>query len=140
LASNLVRHVFECMGTVFVFQIADEISPDEAGRLCEAASEVLVDADEQFSLYKPDSVISKLNNSRLAWDNASRMQQSIKKQTENWKAQTAGFFDAVSPDGVYDPSGLVKSLAARNAAGYLEANGIRDFMLNAGEEFTWARR
>jgi thiamine biosynthesis lipoprotein len=120
------------MGTVFVFQIADDIGETEATRLCEAASEVLADADERFSLYKPDSEISKLNDSRLAWGDASRMQQSIKKQTEDWKAKTSGFFDAVSPTGVYDPSGLVKSWAARNAAGYLEANGIRDFTLNAG--------
>ena len=100
--------------------------------MCEAAMEILRDADETFSLYKPESEISRLNSGEISWDAASSVQKSIRVDSLAWKETTAGHFDPISPTGVYDPSGLVKTWAARNAAQFLEANGIREFTLNAG--------
>ena len=120
------------MGTVFLFQVDDNISEDELSRFCDGAMDVLRDADETFSLYKPESEISQLNAGAASWDSASSVQRKIRADATDWKAITGGFFDSVSPDGTYDPSGLVKSWAARNAAQYLEANGVRQFTLNAG--------
>lgn len=120
------------MGTIFVFQIEDEFSEPELERICNDAMEILHDADQVFSLYKPESEISRLNAGVLDWEKASGVQKSIRDQAEKWKSETDAFFDPVSPQGIYDPSGLVKSWAARNAAQYLEANGITSFTLNAG--------
>ena len=122
----------ECMGTMFLFQVDDNLPDAEISRLCDGAMDVLRDADEIFSLYKPESEISQLNAGSLSWDAASKVQKSIRQDVERWKDVTGGFFNAVSPDGTYDPSGLVKSWAARNAAQFLEANGLREFTLNAG--------
>lgn len=119
------------MGTVFLFQIQDSRPEAELERHCEVAAEILVEADEKFSLYKPESEISKLVREEIQWHQASPVQQSIRSQVEKWRQKTSGFFD--SRDGKdYDPSGLVKGWAAQNAANYLEANGIIDFTLNAG--------
>jgi thiamine biosynthesis lipoprotein len=60
------------------------------------------------------------------------VQIEVKALVTDWKDKTAGFFDPVSPTGTYDPSGLVKTWAAKNAAMFLEANGYGDFTLNAG--------
>lgn len=120
-----------CMGTVFIFQIQDQLPNAELQRQCEVALEILIEADEVFSLYKPNSEISKLVRGELEWKRASAVQRSIREQAEIWKKRTAGFFDPRT-DSNYDPSGLVKGWAAQNAAQYLEANGIRDFTLNAG--------
>lgn len=119
------------MGTVFVFQIQDQVPEPELERHCQAALEILNEADELFSLYKPESEISKLVRGELPWPKATAVQRSIRDQTQDWKTITGGFFDSRS-DSEYDPSGLVKGWAAQNAAHYLEANGIRDFTLNAG--------
>jgi FAD:protein FMN transferase len=123
---------FECMGTVFKFSIADDL---DLGRIEEdvaIACSILVDADKRFSLYKPESETSRLNTQELLWDKASPVQVEVKTLVGQWKDKTDGFFDAVSPDGIYDPSGLVKTWAAANAALYLEAKGYGDFTLNAG--------
>ena len=120
------------MGTVFTFQVADDVSEGQAEHLCQNAFEILVDADNQFSLYKPESEISQLVSGALAWEKASGVQRDVRDQTDIWKEATGWYFNAVSPEGKYDPSGLVKSWAADNACRFLEANGLRDFTLNAG--------
>jgi thiamine biosynthesis lipoprotein len=68
----------------------------------------------------------------LTWGEASTTQIDVKQQVNNWMSITEGYFNPVSPEGVYDPSGLVKTWATRNAAIYLEANGYLDFTINAG--------
>lgn len=121
----------ECMGTVFVFQIEDELSDFELGRLCESAMEIIQDADDRFSLYRDDSELSRLKSNTLPWASASSQQQLIKSMAGFWRDQTQGFFDAKT-DEDYDPSGIVKTWAAQNAVNFLEANGISRFTLNAG--------
>lgn len=119
------------MGTVFLFQIEDAVSEPELERLCRSAMEILDDADQKFSLYKQDSELSRLRRGEIDWPQASREQLLVREQCERWQDKTSGFFDArVSSE--YDPSGLVKTWAAENAANFLEANGIRQFTLNAG--------
>lgn len=121
----------ECMGTFFLFQIQDPVSEAEAERIVDSAMEILEWADLKFSLYKPDSELSKLVRGDLAWEDASVEQLEIKGLCEAWNSRTSGFFDA--RHGVeYDPSGVVKVWAAARAASFLEANGIRSFTLNAG--------
>ena len=119
------------MGTVFLFQIEDAVSEHELERLCRSAMEILDDADQKFSLYKPDSEISRLKSGQIDWAKASREQLLIKELCSSWQGQTSGFFDA-RVDGDYDPSGLVKTWAAQNAVNFLQSNGIRQFTLNAG--------
>lgn len=121
----------ECMGTFFLFQIQDPLSQVEAERMVDSAMEILDWADQTFSLYKPDSEVSRLNRGDLAWENASVEQIEVRKLCEAWRSKTSGFFDARSGTE-YDPSGVVKVWAAARAASFLEANGIRSFTLNAG--------
>jgi thiamine biosynthesis lipoprotein len=121
-----------CMGTVFTFKIGQRANDADAAQICKSAMEILHDADTRFSLYKPNSEISHLDRGELDWVDASPVQREIRDQCTVWKERTGGYFDAVSPDGRYDPSGLVKTWAALNACNYLEANGFRDFTLNAG--------
>lgn len=120
------------MGTTFIFQIADSDDDLKTAKNVEIACSILVDADNMFSLYKPESEVSLLNSGELSWEEASKTQIDVQHQVTNWMAITEGFFSPISPEGVYDPSGLVKTWATRNAAIYLEANGYRDFTINAG--------
>lgn len=128
----MFKHSFECMGTFFTFSIADDVGTDRITHDVATACSILVAADERFSLYKPNSETSRLNSKELAWEKASPVQLEVKDLVSQWKDKTTGFFDSVSPNGIYDPSGLVKTWAAKNAAMFLEANGYGDFTLNAG--------
>lgn len=116
---------------MFLFQIQDNLSAPELERQCHVAVEILEQADQTFSLYKPESEISQIVKGEVSWEKATSVQRSIRDMVQSWKQTTGGFFDARSGSD-YDPSGLVKGWAAQNAAHYLEANGIRDFTLNAG--------
>lgn len=120
------------MGTFFTYSIGDEVDPERISTDVATSCTILVDADNRFSLYKPQSEISRLNSQELPWEEASQVQIEIKALVAEWNRKTQGFFDSVSPTGVYDPSGLVKTWAAKNAAMFLEANGYGDFTLNAG--------
>ena len=122
----------ECMGTGFTFQIEDESAEAQLRGHCQAAMEVLEDANQRFSLYRPDSEISLLNRGETSWDKASFQQKNILEDVKKWKEKTSGFFDAREGTEDYDPSGLVKAWATQNAADYLLANGVRGFTINAG--------
>jgi thiamine biosynthesis lipoprotein len=120
-----------CMGTFFTYQIQGEVSASESERMVDSATEILTWADETFSVYKTESETSRLRTGSLDWKNASAEQLEVSRQCQHWWDVTAGFFDA-REGAEYDPSGLVKVWAAARAADFLEANGVRDFTLNAG--------
>lgn len=123
---------FDCMGTVFTFQIGGTVDESQAAKDLDVAYSILDDADNRFSLYKDQSEISQLARGELSWEKCSPVQRDIRDQCQSWKEITAGYFDPSTPEGHYDPSGLVKTWAARNACVYLEGRGHRDFTLNAG--------
>ena len=123
---------FECMGTVFTFKIADDREIERTEADCDKAFEILDEADSLFSLYKPNSETSRLNTGEIAWSEASPVQRDVRTMCDDWKSVTSGFFDPEPSPGSYDPSGLVKAWATRNAALFLEANGYLDFTINAG--------
>jgi thiamine biosynthesis lipoprotein len=120
------------MGTVFTFQVGGSVDASQTSKDLDIAFSILTDADDRFSLYKAESEISKISRGELTWEECSPVQREIREQAQNWKEITSGHFDPQTPQGSYDPSGLVKTWAARNAAMYLEASGYRDFTLNAG--------
>ena len=120
------------MGTGFIFKIADYRSEDHAIHFCKLAMEIIEDANQRFSTYIPDSELSLINSGQLTIEKASATQRDIWDKAEEFKALTDGFFDARSPEGLFDPSGIVKSWAAANAVNFLQANGFRRFTLNAG--------
>lgn len=127
------------MGTGFIFKILDYRNEIEAEHFCKMAMEIIEDANQRFSTYLDNSELSQINRGELALENASSIQQDIWKKAEYWKTQTKGFFDPKSPSGETDPSGIVKTWAAQNASDFLEANGFRQFTLNAGGDVLLSR-
>lgn len=120
------------MGTYFLFKIRSEFSSSHLAKLVSTACEILHEADTTFSLYKYDSQLSKIARSELDIAEANEQVKSIKEDCESWNSRTSGWFDAQNQDGIFDPSGIVKTWAAKRCALYLEANGVKDFTLNAG--------
>jgi FAD:protein FMN transferase len=125
-------HAEECMGTVFVFKGRSPFSEDKTRALCERAMDILHEADRIFSTYKPNSPVSRLARGETTLADCPPVVAKVWDDCETWEKITGGWFNAFTPQHTFDPSGLVKTWAARGGAQYLEENGIIDFTLNAG--------
>jgi FAD:protein FMN transferase len=88
--------------------------------------------DKRFSLYKPLSEISAFNQGKIASDDLSPDMNEVFALADKTKAQTRGFFEMLRPDGVLDPSGIVKGWAVKNAADMIRKAGAQDFCVDAG--------
>ncbi|MHB1769929.1 MAG: FAD:protein FMN transferase [Minisyncoccota bacterium] len=109
-----------------------EIVHDRADGALEAAFAHLVAVDEQFSPYKSDSEISRINRGELSQGAATEAMRAVFALAEKTKSETDGYFDIHRPDGTLDPSGIVKGLAIRDVAALLTARGCEHFFVNAG--------
>jgi thiamine biosynthesis lipoprotein len=58
--------------------------------------------------------------------------QLVFAMCEETKKETGGYFDIKTPNGTFDPSGLVKGWAIWNAAKLLEKKGFQNFYVDAG--------
>jgi thiamine biosynthesis lipoprotein len=88
--------------------------------------------DEKFSTYKQTSEITAINEGRLPEDAWSEEMRLIFTMANETKRETNGFFDIKTPNGTYDPSGLVKGWAIWNAAQLILKNGFKNFYVDAG--------
>ena len=122
----------ECMGTVFTFKGRSPFDALKTIELLVAACEILHEADRTFSLYKPNSPLSRLARGEAAVRDLPPVVSQIWDQCEAWEKQTDGWFSALSPENTFDPSGIVKTWAAKRSAEFLVEKGILDFTLNAG--------
>jgi len=117
------------MGMPVVVEISDrEASEDLFGEVFSYFTYV----DETFSTYKATSEISAINRGEKGRDAWSKDMQEVFALSEETKALTDGYFDIMTPAGTFDPSGLVKGWAIRNAADILRKRGVKDFYVEAG--------
>lgn len=120
--------VFSTMGTTASFR-----SEHVAGTETVAALERIFDEyDARFSLYRPDSELSKIAAGSLALTEASRELLEAYELAVEWRQKTQGDFTPHRGDGVIDLSGIVKAIAMRSAGRFLLARGISDWSLSVG--------
>ncbi|HSW79977.1 MAG TPA: FAD:protein FMN transferase [Candidatus Saccharimonadales bacterium] len=87
--------------------------------------------DRRFSTYKSTSEISKINRGLLREDWSDEMRRVL-DLCEQTKRETNGYFDIRTPNGLLDPSGLVKGWSIQNAAEMTLKSGCEDFYIEAG--------
>lgn len=92
----------------------------------------LREVDGRFSLYQPGSELSRLNRGELDLPGCHRDVREVALLCAEATMLTGGWFDPVTPEGVWDPSGLVKGWAAERATRHLAAVVGLDWCLNAG--------
>lgn len=125
-------HLETCMGTIFRFAGRSALSPLETQTLITQACEILHEADRIFSLYKPESPLSRLARGETSVRELPPVVEKIWNECDSWQKATEGWFNAMTPQNTFDPSGVVKTWAAKRSAEYLVQAGITDFTLNAG--------
>ena len=87
-----------------------------------------------FSVFRPETEISKINRGELSIEESSDDVRTIFMLAEETKNATEGYFNIVHPNGTYNPSGLVKGWAIFNAAELLRQEGFIDFYVDAGSD------
>lgn len=112
--------------------ITVEVVGGGTGATLEAVFSYFREVDAQFSPYKPDSEVSAMNRGEIAPDRTSPEMQEVLSLSLLTRHETHGYFDVRRPDGRFDPSGLVKGWAIRNAARGLEAEGMVNYFVEAG--------
>ena len=105
---------------------------DAAAAAVAAVYGELREVDATFSTYRPDSAISRLARGELALADCPAVVRDVAARCDEAAKDTGGLFDAVRPDGEWDPSGLVKGWAAQRALRVLQTVAEVDWCLNAG--------
>lgn len=88
--------------------------------------------DRRFSPYRADSEVGAINAGASGERDYSSEMREVLVLADKTRRQSGGYFDVRRPDGRFDPSGIVKGWAIRNAARILERASVRDFFVDAG--------
>ncbi|HXX89284.1 MAG TPA: FAD:protein FMN transferase [Acidimicrobiales bacterium] len=132
-------HDERVMGTVVSFDVRPGPVPLSDARLAlRRACVALARADAVFSLWKPDSPMSRLRRGELAQADAPPEVAEVLARCALARHRSAGWFDPWAMPGGLDPTGLVKGWAARRALEVLVAAGVAGAMVNAGGDVATA--
>jgi thiamine biosynthesis lipoprotein len=131
------RYVAHVMGMPIRLALRGRHAHDEVGRAAWAeVMDSLRAADEVFSTYRPDSVISRLGRGELTLADCPPEVTDVLDLGEQASRTSGGAFSVYlpGPDGatVLDPSGVVKGWAAERAAEALRVLPSTGFCLSAG--------
>lgn len=118
-----MRQTFETMGTV----VSLEWSGVPAELL--AVQDLFEAADQRFSLYRPDSELSRVADGSLELLDAGSELREVYAMALGWRGETGGAFSPHRPDGTLDLNGIVKAWAMAEAG---RALGDGDWCLNVG--------
>jgi thiamine biosynthesis lipoprotein len=124
----MMRDTRLLMGMPITVEIVDRAP----GRLMEDVFDYFAAVDARFSVFKPDSEISALNDGRIAVGDVSPQMRQVLALAERTKRETDGYFEIRRADGLLDPCGIVKGWAIRNAAQLVRDAGVRSFFVDAG--------
>jgi thiamine biosynthesis lipoprotein len=106
------------------------VSSEAAARSAiDAFHKELLRADDLFSLYRPETPMSRLANGTTTLADVPAEVIEVLELCEHYRVATGGAFDAKRPDGVIDPTGIVKTWAVARAAGRL--GGVPSWLVAA---------
>jgi thiamine biosynthesis lipoprotein len=106
----------------------DEIRPEDM----DAVFAEFLAVDTQFSPFKRESEISRLNRGEIVERELTPRMREILTLCEYAKHKTGGYFDIIRPDGTIDLCGMVKGWAIKNASHQLADMGFANFCVAAG--------
>jgi thiamine biosynthesis lipoprotein len=126
--NTMLQETRVLMGMPVTIAVADATaSPGDI----EALFDYFHGVDERFSPFKEMSETSDVNRG-LPKENWSDEMRSVVALAEKTKQETGGYFDLMTPAGKFNPVGIVKGWAIKNAADILRASGFRNFYVDAG--------
>jgi thiamine biosynthesis lipoprotein len=127
-------HVEDVMGTAVVLDLrwAPGQEPARAEGAVVEAVRWLHEVDRVFSTWRPDSDVSRLRRGEIGLGSCQPMVRTVVQLCVQARRMSAGWFDPWRMPGGFDPTGLVKGWAAREAANRMVGLGVRHVSVNAG--------
>lgn len=127
-------HVEEVMGTAVVLDLrwAPGEEPARAEDAVVEAVRWLHEVDRVFSTWRSDSDVSRLRRGEIGLGSCQPMVRAVVQLCVRARRMSAGWFDPWRMPGGFDPTGLVKGWAAREAAERMAGLGVRHVSVNAG--------
>lgn len=122
-----MRHAFETMGTVCSVDL-----PESHDGCAPQIAEIFRHYDERYSLYRPDSELSRIAAGALTLAHASAEVRATFERSNDWSLATGGLFSSQRPDGVLDLNGIVKAEAIEAAGEFLDDSGCPTSSINVG--------
>jgi FAD:protein FMN transferase len=121
------------MGMPITVFIADQFRTEKTkGLAIKKVFDYFNYVDKTFSTYKKESEISKINRNEIKESNYSKDMKMVLALSEKTRLETNGYFNIVTPENLYDPSGLVKGWSINNAINILSKLGYKNFYIDAG--------
>ncbi len=129
-----VRAFEHVMGTVVTIEVPlHDPGREQALHLAVARSRAMLHrVDSVFSLWKPESPMSRLRRGELDLDVAPREIAEVLALCERARELTDGWYDARAVPGGIDPTGLVKGWGTKRAKDVIVDAGFSDVLVNAG--------
>jgi FAD:protein FMN transferase len=88
--------------------------------------------DRNFSPYIETSEVCRINRGEIPASEVSDDMCEVLALAEDTRVTSDGYFNVKRPQGGIDPSGIVKGWAIGRAAAMIEAEGIKNFYVEAG--------
>lgn len=85
--------------------------------------------DDRFSTYKDSSEITRINRGEVDETKYSPEMQEVFSLADKTSIETEGYFNVKRPDGLFDPSGLVKGWAIQKGAELAQELGFDSYYL-----------
>jgi Membrane-associated lipoprotein involved in thiamine biosynthesis len=124
-----IKHTRDLMGMTVTVEIADYSAKESD---IDMVFSYFESVEKRFSVFKDDSEITLINNGKISQSQYSEDMKTVFVLAEKTKSQTNGYFDIITPDGKYNPSGIVKGWAIYNASKMLLEKGLKNFYVEAG--------
>ena len=126
-----VARTFEVMGTVVSFRVLG-LAEEAAHAALDQACDVLREADETFSLWKPDSPVSRLRRGETELAQIPPEVADVLELCRTARNWSRGWFDPWAIPGGVDPTGLVKGWAVERARDVLRRAGATAAIVSGG--------
>jgi len=105
------------------------VASEAAAPAVEAVHRDLLRADDLFSLFRPDTPVARLARGDATLADMPAEVTEVLHLAERYREATGGAFDIRRPDGVLDPTGIVKTWAVTKATTHL--GGVPSWLLSA---------
>ena len=115
MAADFKRRTVTAMAMDFTLDVPQAVSDDALDAVMPFIESDLRWAESIFSLYRPDSELSRLGRGEISIGACVPSVAVVLDLCEQYRDQTGGAFDARRPDGVIDPTGIVKTWAMERA-------------------------
>jgi FAD:protein FMN transferase len=121
------------MGMPITICLADKSkTPEAEGEAIKKVFDYFIYVDNTFSTYKEESEISRINRKEIKESDFSEDMKTVFALSEKTKQETNGYFNILTPEGLFDTNGLVKGWSIYNAANILSKLAFQNFYVDAG--------